>query len=229
MAMFRHHISLGAIIATVGVIVVFFYSLMVDPQHLAVLFAICAFGSILPDFDSDSGLPFYLTFGAATLAFAGIVLFYTLSGNPTNIYVLIGVPLTALIGFWIIIGGIVKQCTHHRGIWHSAPMLVIFSVTTYIIASHVAQTIQQSLLFAAAMGAGFLSHLVLDELWSEVDHDGNPFTHKRSLGTAMKFSSDSRSVNMWTYLVLFSLVYTALHPATVVGLLEIRNVAFLRG
>src|SRR3954470_13941982 len=111
MASFRYHISLGAIVSATILIVVFFYSLLVDPLHLGILFVIGSFGSILPDFDSDSGLPFYLTFGAATLAFAGVVLYYTLSGHPANNYILIGVPLVALVGFWTIVGGIVKHCT----------------------------------------------------------------------------------------------------------------------
>ena len=207
--MFRHHISLGAILSTIGVILVFFYSLIVDPLHLGALFAICAFGSILPDFDSDSGLPFYLTFGAATLAFAGLVLYYTLSSQPTNYYVLIGIPLAALIGFWFIVGGLVKHCTHHRGIWHSLPMLIIASLATFIVARYFSQPQQTAFLFALAMAAGFLSHLVLDEMWSEVDHDGNPFTHKRSLGTALKLFSESRRVNFFTYIVLFGLFYLA--------------------
>ena len=216
--MFRHHISLGAILAMAGVTIVFFYSLIVDPQHLAMLFMICSFGSILPDFDSDSGLPFYLTFGTATLAFAGIVLYYTLSGHVANNYILVGVPLVALVGFWFIVGGLVKHCTHHRGIWHSCPMLGVASMITYIAAIYFGQSEQIALLFAAAMGAGFLSHLVLDELWSEVDHDGNPFTHKRSLGTAMKFFSDSRRVNVGTYLFLAGLVYVAMHPQILIAL-----------
>lgn len=210
MAMFRHHISVGAIVGTIGVILVLFYSIIVDPLHLGMLFALSAFGSILPDFDSDSGLPFYLTFGAATLAFAGLILYYTLSGHPQNNYVLIGVPLAALIGFWFIVGGIVKHCTHHRGIWHSMPMLFVAAVATYIAAMHFGQSHTTSILFGIAMGAGFLSHLVLDELWSEVDHDGNPFTHKRSLGTAMKFFSESRRVNLLTYTVLAALVYVSM-------------------
>lgn len=210
MAMFRHHISVGAVVATVGVIFVLFYSIIIDPLHLGILFALCAFGSILPDFDSDSGLPFYLTFGTATLAFAGLVLYYTLSGNPQNNYVLIGVPLAALAGFWFIIGGLVKHCTHHRGIWHSIPMLAIVGVATYIAALYFGQTHTTSFLFGAAISAGFLSHLILDEIWSGVDHDGNPFTYKRSLGTAMKFFSESRRVNLLTYTVLAVLVYASM-------------------
>ena len=216
MAMFRHHISLGAVISMIFTVTVFFYGLMVDPIHLGVLFAICAFGSILPDFDSDSGLPFYLTFGATTLVFTGIVLYYTLSGYPTNYYVLAGVPLAALIGFWWIVGGIVKHCTHHRGIWHSFPMLVVVSLCTYIASMYLKQDQQTSMLFAASMAAGFLSHLYLDEIWSNVDHDGNPFTYKRSLGTAMKFFSDSRKVNFFTYVILFGLVYLSLDLSGIV-------------
>ena len=197
----------------VGVVTVFFYGLITDPLHLGILFAICAFGSILPDFDSDSGLPFYLTFGATTLAFTGAVLYYTLSGHPANYYVLVGVPLAALIGFWFIVGSLVKHCTHHRGIWHSFPMMVIVSLCTYLASLYLQQGQQTAILLGAAMGAGFLSHLVLDELWSNVDHDGNPFTYKRSLGTAMKFFADSRKINVFTYVILFGLLYIALHPA----------------
>src|SRR5437773_732995 len=113
MAMFRQHISLGAVIAMIATVTVFFYGLITDPLHLGILFALCAFGSILPDFDIDTGLPFYLIFGAMTLAFAGVVLYYTLAGHPANNYVLIGVPIAALIIFWFVIGPIVKHCTHH--------------------------------------------------------------------------------------------------------------------
>jgi membrane-bound metal-dependent hydrolase YbcI (DUF457 family) len=207
MAMFRHHISLGAVIAMIVSVTVFFYGLITDPLHLGVLFALCAFGSILPDFDLDTGLPFYLIFGSMTLAFGGIVLYYTLSGHPANNYILIAVPLAALVGFWFIVGGLVKHCTHHRGIWHSFPMLIIIALSTYLASLYLGQIKETAALYAASMGAGYLSHLWLDELWSEVDGDGNPFTYKRSLGTAMKFFSDSRKVNVMTYAALVVLLY----------------------
>jgi membrane-bound metal-dependent hydrolase YbcI (DUF457 family) len=213
MAMFRHHISLGAVIAMVGTVTVFFYGLITDPLHLGVLFGLCAFGSILPDFDIDTGIPFYLIFGAMTLAFGGVVLYYTLSDHPTNYYILFGVPLAALVGFWFVIGSIVKHCTHHRGIWHSFPMLVIVALATYIGARYLGQIEETAMLYGAAMGAGYLSHLWLDELWSNVDGDGNPFTYKQSLGTAMKFFSDSRKVNFLTYAVLFALLYFAIQAS----------------
>src|SRR6185503_6282151 len=103
-----------------------------------------------------------------------------------------------------------KHCTHHRGIWHSLPMLVIVSLAAYLASMYLRQDAETSILYGAALGAGFLSHLWLDELWSNVDHDGNPFTYKRSLGTAMKFFSDSRKVNFFTYVILFGLLYLSL-------------------
>ena len=216
MAMFRQHISLGAVIAMIGTVAVFFYGLLADPIHLGVLFALCAFGSILPDFDLDTGIPFYLIFGAMTLSFGGAVLYYTLGAAPVNNYVLIAIPIAALVGFWYIVGGIVKHCTHHRGIWHSFPMLVIVALATYLASLHLGQTKETAVLYGAAMGAGYLSHLWLDELWSNIDGDGNPFTHKQSLGTAMKFFSDSRKVNALTYLILVVLLYFAFQAGPIV-------------
>ncbi len=214
MAMFRQHISVGAVLATAGVILVLFYGLITDPILLAVLFIVCAVGSILPDVDSDSGLPFYLMFGAATLAFAGAALYYELAKQPANNYILVGVPLVALVFFWFVVGSVFKHCTHHRGIWHSIPALAIAATATYIVSFYLGMPQQTALIFAAAAAAGFLSHLVLDEIYSEVNMDGSLFVPKRSLGTAVKLFSDSHKVNVLTYLLLFGLVYMALHPVT---------------
>jgi hypothetical protein len=64
--------------------------------------------------------------------------------------------------------------------------------------------------FAVAMGIGFASHLILDELHSGVSSEGIPFIPKKSLGTALKLFSDSQLVNVATYGVLLSLVYLAI-------------------
>lgn len=213
--MFRHHISVGALVSTVAVVVVFSYGLIVDPWHLGVLFAICAFGSMLPDFDSDSGLPFYLIFGATTLAFAGYVLYHTMHDYPKNYYVLVGLPLAALVGYWVIVGKFVKRITQHRGIWHSFPMLAIWSLATFLAALYFGENEQTALLYGAAMAVGFLSHLYLDEIWSNVDHDGNPFTYKKSLGTAMKFYSESRNVTVLAYALIAVLFYFSVQASTV--------------
>jgi hypothetical protein len=213
MAMFRHHIALGAVLATTGVIVIYFYSFITDPIYLLIAFVLCTVGSFLPDVDSDSGIPFYLMFGAVTLAFGGVVLYYTLLDQPTNKYILFGVPLAALLFFWFVIGKLFKECTHHRGIWHSIPALGIAATATFIISQYFHMSREVSLIFSAAIAVGFASHLVLDELVSEVNPGGIPILGaRRSLGTALKFFSESHKVNFFTYALLIGLVYIALHP-----------------
>ena len=212
MAMFRHHIALGTILTAAGIAAVFFYGLLTDPLLLFFFFVLGAAGSLLPDVDSDSGLPFYLFFGLATVSFGGAAVYYTLYHGAPNLYVLVGVPLAALAFFWFVVGTVFKHCTHHRGIWHSIPALLIASLAVYIGSLYLGLPQQTGMVLAGAMALGFFSHLILDEFVSEVNLDGIPFIPKRSLGTALKLFSQSRMVNLVTYLILFVLMYTALHP-----------------
>lgn len=210
MAMFREHIAIGAIISMVVVVGVYFYALVTDPWLLLILFIVTTIGSFLPDVDSDSGMPFYLVFGTMTLAATGVVLLYTLnSAYAADWRYLAGIPLAALAFFWFVVGGALKKCTHHRGIFHSLPAMIIAGVATFLIAERFGLSDLVSLVYASAMAVGFASHLVLDEMHSFVDLEGIPFVPKKSLGTALKLFSDSNRVNMATYLLLAALVYTA--------------------
>jgi hypothetical protein len=212
MAMFRQHVAVGTIVTAAGVAAVLFYGLLTDPLLLIIFFTLGAVGSFLPDVDSDSGFPFYLMFGLATAGFVGAAVYYTLAHGAASTYILVGVPLVALAFFWFVVGTVFKQCTHHRGIWHSVPALGIAALGVYVASMYLGVGQQHSLVLAGAMAVGFLSHLVLDEVVSDVNLDGNPFHAKRSLGTALKLFSNSTRVNIITYLILFVLVYMALHP-----------------
>ena len=76
---------------------------MTSPLLLLFLFGVTIIGSFLPDVDSDSGLPFYLIFGGATLAATGVVLLYTLASTYSGDWrYLVGIPFAALLGFWLI-------------------------------------------------------------------------------------------------------------------------------
>jgi hypothetical protein len=210
MAMFRQHISLGAIFGIVLVIVLYFYSLTTDPLTLAIVFGLATLGSLVPDVDSDSGLPFYLMFGTLTVGFAGMALYLTLAAQPQSWYVLAGVPLSALAFFWFVVGGMVKRWTHHRGIWHSIPALAIAAAVVFIASRYAGMSSDASLMFAAAIAAGFASHLLLDEVYSEVSFTGISFAPKRSVGTAVKLFSSSAWVNVFTYSILAFVLYIAL-------------------
>lgn len=208
MALFREHITLGAIIAAIGVTLLYFYAIVTDPLLLIILFAVTTIGSFLPDLDSDSGVPFYTVFGIFTLACTASVLLYMLSHQSQNIYLLVGVPFAVLLFVWFVLGTIFKRFTRHRGMMHSVPAMCVSALLTFLVARYLAQGETIAFVCALATGLGFASHLLLDEIHSENILDGNPFVYKHSLGTALKLFSDSGKVNLFTYLLLITLLYT---------------------
>lgn len=211
--MFREHVATGAVISTAVCVAVYSYALVTDPILLLFLFGVTVIGSFLPDVDSDSGIPFYLVFGTASLAATGIVALYTIGSSYASDWrYLIGIPAGALFFFWFVVGAIIKKCTKHRGMFHSLPALLIASTATFLVAREYGLTEMIALVFAGAMGFGFLSHLVLDELYSEITLDGIPFNTKESAGTAMKWYSKRRSANIAAYLILAALLFTVFQP-----------------
>lgn len=211
MAMFREHVAAGAVVSVAAVTGVFFYSILIDPLLLAILFGVIIVGSFLPDVDSDSGLPFYLVYGTASIIATGYVALYVLAYPPgEEWYWFVGVPAGALFFFWFILGGIIKNFTVHRGIFHSIPATIISGLGTLLAARYFGLDEDVCLLMGAGMALGYLTHLVLDELHSAVDFEGIPFIPKQSLGTALKVFSNSSYVNMTTYVVLTSFLYLTL-------------------
>jgi membrane-bound metal-dependent hydrolase YbcI (DUF457 family) len=209
MALFREHVTVGAIVSMVAVVLAHFYALVTDPLLLVFLFVASVVGSFLPDVDSDSGIPFQLVFGLATLAVTGVALLYMLTMTPDDWRYLIGVPAAVLLTFWFIVGGTVKKFTKHRGIYHSLPALLIACLGTYLAAERYGLDEVTALVFAAAVGAGFASHLLLDEIHAGITLDGIPFNPNKAFGSALKLFSHSNSVNIATYTLLAVLLYVA--------------------
>lgn len=210
MAIFREHSTVGALVGAVGAVLTYFYALATDPLLLTVLFLVTLGASFLPDIDSDSGVPFYLVFGTFTLACAGIALYYALTHYSENPYLLFGIPLAVLGFVWFVVGGIFKKFTHHRGIMHSIPAAFIAGLLAFLIAKYIGQGEGMAALFALATALGYASHLILDEVHAENILNGNPFIPRRSLGSAVKLFSSSGAINLFTYLLLAVLLYTAL-------------------
>ncbi len=213
MALFREHVTVGAVAGAVGVVLLYFYAFVTNPVLLALLFIITTIGSFLPDLDSDSGVPFHVVFGLISIGAGALALYATLQHyhSVDEWYIIAGIPIAALLFTWVVVGGVFKHFTHHRGIMHSIPAMAIVGALAYLAAKHLDQGEMLSVWFAAAAMLGFATHLVLDEVHSEVNFDGIPFVAKRSLGTALKLFSDSKVVNIITYSLLAVLVYTALY------------------
>ncbi len=85
----------------------------------------------------------------------------------------------------------------HRGISHSFPTCAVWGAVAYLYYPSDYQLIR--MMMAAAVVIGFLSHLVLDEVFS-VDLHGAKL--KKSFGTAMKFWAPSP----WATLAMYALL-----------------------
>lgn len=209
MALFREHISFGAIVAMAGVVLSYYYAYVTDGRLLIALFIVTVVASFLPDLDSDSGTPFTILISLLTLIVTGATLYIALLFDDVSPWVLFGVPLGAGFFVWAVIGWIFKKSTKHRGMYHSIPAMCIVGVATYIISRAILTDDYGALVLGIGAAVGYLTHLVLDEIHASVTIDGGRFRSRRSLGTALKFFSPSKTATIFTYTLLATLLMVA--------------------
>lgn len=158
-------------------------------------------GGLLPDLDSDSGVPVRELFGLAAVI-APLLLIHRLGQmNLTieqSLVVMGGAYLLIRYGF----SSLFKKFTVHRGIYHSIPAMLIAGLVVYHF-YHSPDTFLRLYLACGTM-LGFLSHLVLDELCS-VDFNGGMVKVNQFAGSAVKLFSQSWLVNVATYAILIGL------------------------
>ena len=94
-----------------------------------------------------------------------------------------GAMVLLLIRFGV--GAWIKKVTVHRGMIHSIPMAILVGEITFFA---VTGTVEVRILKAAALTMGYLSHLVLDEIYS-IDSTGEKLRLKKSFGTALKWTN----------------------------------------
>ena len=208
MAGFKTHITFSALCgAAVGCYGAWQWQL--DWGPIALASALTTLGGMLPDLDSDSGVPVRELFGLAG-AFIPVLLIHRLRrGEFTHdqmLAILIGVYLFIRYG----LSEFFKRLTVHRGMFHSIPALLITGLIVYLIYDHDDQRVR----FYLAGGAmlGFLSHLVLDEIYA-VDLRGLVPRLNNFAGSALKLFSKSWTANAFTYAVLLLLAGAAWRTA----------------
>jgi membrane-bound metal-dependent hydrolase YbcI (DUF457 family) len=179
---------------------------------------LCSISGMLPDLDSDSGVPARETISFAA-AIVPMVAFYRLNQHGISVeqMVLAGAPMYLFIRFGL--GTLLKKFTVHRGMFHSIPALVIATMIAFLICDTGLTTVR--FFKAGGVALGFFSHLLLDEIWS-VNLRGKGPVLKRSFGTAIKFFGPTAGGNSACYgmLILISLLVvqdtqqtTLTHPA----------------
>lgn len=204
MAGFRTHITVsGACGITYGGFAVQPLGFTTEAGFLAA--GVTAVGGMLPDLDSDSGIPVRELFG---LAAAVIPLMFVRRMMHAGMS-MEGILAAMLFTYAVIRYGAAnafKRFTVHRGMYHSVPAMLVAGLCVYL-AYHSPDRGVRALLACGVM-IGFLSHLVLDEVYS-VDWRGVKPKLKASAGSAFKFGSSSLPATATCYLILGGLLYLA--------------------
>ncbi|MCA9191494.1 MAG: metal-dependent hydrolase [Planctomycetales bacterium] len=204
MADFRTHMTVstitGAVYAVAG-----YQSGMPDATCL-VAGGLCSLSGMLPDLDSDSGRPLReaTTLGAAVVPMLMVERFQRL-GLSHEWMVLAAGLIYVFVRF--VVAEVFRRYTVHRGMWHSLPAAAIAGLFAFLVMS--TDDISIRLFKSGAVVLGFMSHLILDEIWS-VEFKGGQYKFKKSYGTAVKLWGNNRWANYVTYtklLLICFLVY----------------------
>ena len=206
MAGFKTHITVST---TLGVAYGVAGSQLADmPLGVCMLATgLCSVSGMLPDLDSDSGVPLResLAFAAAVVPMLMIPRWRAMEFSPEAM-VLLGSVVYLFVRFGV--GKLLKKYTVHRGMFHSLPACLIATEIAFLVYSR--EDINLRYFVSLAVAAGFMSHLILDEIWS-IGVKRGQIALKKSFGTAIKLWGDSMWANFSCYGKLVALSYLVLH------------------
>lgn len=202
MASYHGHLMLSSVLGTAGGAFAA-WQLHLDWGPVFLGAGLTALGGLLPDLDSDSSVPVRELFSVA----AAVIPLFVLrrlwrQGFP-------GDEILVIVGFSYIfvryvVSAIFKQLTVHRGMFHSLPAMLIAGLIVFLLDKGSELTVR--LYLSIGVMAGFLSHLVLDELCS-VDFNGLKLKLNKSAGSALKLTSQSRVATLVCYSILAALAF----------------------
>jgi LexA-binding, inner membrane-associated putative hydrolase len=193
MAGFRMHVSTSTVLGCGYAGVLSMYGVPMPTATVAG--AMCGFSGMLPDLDSDYGVPLReaMAFSAATLPMLLVGHFQSLAlSRDTMVLAAVGLYLAVRFG----ITNMIRKYTVHRGMFHSFPAMFIFGGIAFLVSS--TSPFDVRCYKAGGVMGGFLSHLVLDEIYA-IEFKGGRWRFKKSFGTAMKFWGDDAWSNFSTY------------------------------
>ncbi|GLS27155.1 metal-dependent hydrolase [Marinibactrum halimedae] len=180
MANFNTHLAGAAVVAGITVSGALSFQLITIGQA-ATLWLVGMLGGIMPDVDSDNSHAVSAMFTGLG-ALASFLTAQKLAGLP-----LLTIWLAMMAAFFIVrvpLIWVFKELTVHRGAFHSLIAAVSFGLgTTFFSYKIFAASINYAWAIGFMMFVGYITHLLLDELYS-VDLSG--MTIKRSFGTAIK-------------------------------------------
>ncbi|MDX8397750.1 MAG: metal-dependent hydrolase [Mariprofundaceae bacterium] len=186
MANFHTHVGVamvGSALASAGCIE---QGLASHPEAF-LLFCIGSLAGILPDIDSDHSVPTRLLF--KWLSILSVILMFLATIGQMHIVYSLALSLLSSLGVYYVIYPIFASITVHRGLFHSLPAALLLGLSVAALSLYILKLpFAFSWLVACFSCAGYILHLLLDELYS-VDFMGR--TLKGSFGSAATIFSPS--------------------------------------
>lgn len=194
MAGFKTHITVSSVLGVgYGGAAYFMYGV---PWPTCVLAGgLCGVSGMLPDIDSDSGTPLResVAFAAAVVPMMALHHFQRVGMSHESI-VLSAAAIYLIIRFGVT--ALLKRYTVHRGMFHSLPAALVFGEIAFLLAS--GDDVRLRIYKAGAVVVGYLSHLLLDEIYSVQFRKGR-IRLKSSFGTALKLFGHDGWANLSAY------------------------------
>jgi hypothetical protein len=202
MANFPTHIAVGTIVSG-ALATVTLAADVVAPENLVAVTLAGVLGSVLPDIDLKDSRPSRALFAGLGVFFAFAVLFSL--DTKYSVAEMLILWLGTLLAVRYIARPFFHRMSYHRGIWHSILAGVFCSCLTAIIYTKLLGRHEGVAWLAAGfLFVGFMTHLILDEIYSV---DVMDTRIKASFGTALK-------------------VFDAKHPGHSIAMLAAAMLAF---
>lgn len=176
-----------------------------DPQASCLAAGLTAVGGMLPDLDSDSGRPVRELSALAGVIIPLLLIPRMMAAGLTHEGVLAALGV-AYLAVRYGMAQVIRRLSVHRGMFHSIPAMLIAGLIVYLEYSSPDRGIR--LLLAVGIMLGFLSHLILDEIYA-VDFNGVRLRFNQFAGSAVKFFSPSWRATAACYGLLGTLGFTA--------------------
>ena len=194
MAGFKTHITTSSVLG-VGYTGVGLYAGLPEESAL-IAGGLCGIGGMLPDIDSDSGIPFRESMGFAAAIVPLLLLdrFRQFNLNYEQI-VLVSGAMYLFVRFGL--ARLLARYTVHRGMFHSLPAALTFAGVAFLLC-RFNDNLQLRYFISGGVLLGVMSHLVLDEIYA-IEWARGRWRFKKSFGTAIKLWSKSLWGNVSAY------------------------------
>jgi hypothetical protein len=208
MAAFREHITFSGLLG-LGYGIASATVLGFTPTQGALAGWLTGFAGMLPDLDLDTGRPGKEIFGVLAAVAPMFLVHHVLRWLGLS-YDAETILLTMVLLYLAIRFGVtqlVNRLSVHRGMFHSIPAMIIAADIAFL--GYPGRTNGVKLLMGGGVIVGFLSHLILDEIYS-VQFHGVAVKLKKSAGSALKIAGPSFVPNVFAFSLCGVLTYAAL-------------------